>query len=268
MPRGIAFVAMVRRSMRRRGKGAWELRVHLGLDPDTRQRRYATRTVHGTRRAATAALADLVETTACARLRAGTVGELLERWMSAAAPGWSASTVRETRSVMRCHLLPHLGPVPVARADRRRHRRRLCAPAAPRWSRRPADEPRHRPPGPLWVLHRALSQAVRWGVDLAEPRRRGLATAGRTGRHPSRSVEQIRRLFEQAGWSAHASSRVHHRCARRRRAPARRARSSQPRRSTHDDALRPGTGISSTGTPPTSSPRSSPGLPGRRGCAA
>ncbi len=102
-------------SMRQRGRATWELRVYLGLDPDTGQRRYATRTVHGTRRAATAALAELVQTAAHSRLCGGTVGELLERWTSAAAPAWSASTVRETRSLMRCHLLPHLGHVPVAK---------------------------------------------------------------------------------------------------------------------------------------------------------
>jgi hypothetical protein len=77
-------------SMRQRGRGCWELRVYLGLDRDTGQRRYAMRTVHGTRRAATAALVELVEDAAYSRLCAGTVGELLERWMSAAAPGWSA----------------------------------------------------------------------------------------------------------------------------------------------------------------------------------
>ena len=53
--------------------------VYLGLDSDTRQRRYATRTVHGTRRAAAVTLAELVENAAYTRLRAGTVGELLER---------------------------------------------------------------------------------------------------------------------------------------------------------------------------------------------
>jgi hypothetical protein len=52
---------MMAGSMRQRGRGTWELRVYLGLDPDSRRRRYATRTVHGTRRAATAALAELVE---------------------------------------------------------------------------------------------------------------------------------------------------------------------------------------------------------------
>ena len=102
-------------STRQRGRGTWELRVYLGLDPDTRRRRYATRTVHGTRRAATAASAELVEDAECSRVRAGTVGELLERWMAAASPAWSqsASTVRETRSLMRCHLLPHLGHIHV-----------------------------------------------------------------------------------------------------------------------------------------------------------
>jgi hypothetical protein len=35
--------------------------------------------------------------------------------VTAAAPAWSASTVRETRSLMRCHLLPHLGHIPVTK---------------------------------------------------------------------------------------------------------------------------------------------------------
>jgi hypothetical protein len=57
----------------------------------------------------------LVENAECSRVRAGTVGELMERWMSAAAPSWSASTVRETRGLMRCHLVPHLGHIHVAK---------------------------------------------------------------------------------------------------------------------------------------------------------
>jgi hypothetical protein len=106
---------MMAGSIRQRGRGTSELRVYLGLDPDTGRRRYATRSVHGTRRAATAALADLVDDAECSRARAGSVGELLERWMAAASPAWSASTVRETRSLMRCHLLPHLGHIHVTK---------------------------------------------------------------------------------------------------------------------------------------------------------
>ena len=182
-------------SMRQRGRGTWELRVYLGLDPDTRQRRYATRTVHGTRRAATAALADLVETTAYSRLRAGTVGELLERWMTAAAPGWSASTVRETRSLMRCHLLPHLGHVPVAKltaADIDDVYAHLL--------RRGGRDDRPLSPATVHrvhvVLHRALTQAVRWEWIWLNPA--ALASPPRVEPAEIRppSVEQVRHLLD------------------------------------------------------------------------
>src|SRR5688500_13905238 len=56
-------------SVRQRGRGAWELRVYLGIDPDSGRQRYATRTVRGSRRAATAALGELVEEAGYARRR-------------------------------------------------------------------------------------------------------------------------------------------------------------------------------------------------------
>jgi hypothetical protein len=152
---------MMAGSIRQRGRGTWELRVYIGLDPDSGRRRYATRTVHGTRRAATAALAELVEDAECSRVRAGTVGELLERWMAAASPAWSASTVRETRSLMRCHLLPHLGHIHVTKltaADIDDVYAHLL--------RRGGRDDRPLSPGTVHrvhvVLHRALTQAVRW----------------------------------------------------------------------------------------------------------
>jgi hypothetical protein len=56
--------------MRQRGSGSWELRAYLGTDPETGKRRYATRTIRGTQRAAQRALAELVEDAA----RAPSVG--------------------------------------------------------------------------------------------------------------------------------------------------------------------------------------------------
>ena len=44
-----------------------------------------------------------------ARNHAGTVADLLQRWFTAASPNWAVSTVRETRSLIRCHLDPYLG---------------------------------------------------------------------------------------------------------------------------------------------------------------
>lgn len=43
------------------------------------------------------------------------MGELFERWFAAASSDWSASTIRETRSLLRCHLIPHLGHYPVTK---------------------------------------------------------------------------------------------------------------------------------------------------------
>jgi hypothetical protein len=45
-------------SIRQRCADSWELRVHLGVDPERGQERWASKTVHGTRRHATACLAE------------------------------------------------------------------------------------------------------------------------------------------------------------------------------------------------------------------
>jgi hypothetical protein len=82
-----------------RGGDSWELRVYLGRHPETGKERWATRTVHGSRRNAGHQLQALVEEAHAARIHAGTMAELFERWFAAAAPGWSASTIRETRSL-------------------------------------------------------------------------------------------------------------------------------------------------------------------------
>jgi integrase len=192
---GTSGVWMMAGSMCQRGRGTWELRVYLGLDRDNRRRRYATRTVDGTRRAATAALADLVGDASYSRLRAGTVGDLLERWMIVASPVWSASTVRETRSLMRCHLLPHLGHVPVAKltaADIDDVYAHLL--------RRGGRDDRSLSPATVHrvhvVLQRALSQAVRWEWIWLNPA--ALASPSRVEPADIRppSVAQVRRLLD------------------------------------------------------------------------
>jgi len=101
--------------MRQRGKEAWELRVYQGIDPDTRRQRWLTRTVHGTQRFARAQLEDLVAEAGRARIRAGTLADLLDQWIEAASPGWSASTVSHTRSIVECHLKPNVGYLDLAK---------------------------------------------------------------------------------------------------------------------------------------------------------
>jgi integrase len=147
--------------MRQRGEDAWELRVYQGIDPDTRRQRWLTKTVHGTERFARRQLEELLAEAGRARIRAGTLSDLLDQWLEAASPGWSASTVSNTRSIVECHLKPHLGHLDLAKLTTAdiddfyahllrsggRDDRPLAAGTVARVHA---------------VLHRALAQALRW----------------------------------------------------------------------------------------------------------
>jgi hypothetical protein len=113
------------------GQGVWQLRVYHGTDAATGRRRWATTTVHGNCRYAERQLAQFAAEAGYARLRTGSVGDLLDRWAATVSPGWAASTVRETRSIIECHLRPPR-PTVGGEADHRGHRRLLRTPA-PRW---------------------------------------------------------------------------------------------------------------------------------------
>jgi integrase len=155
-------------SLRQRGPDSWQLRVYLGTDAETGRERWASTTAHGSRRHATARLAEFVEAAGYAQLRAGTVEDLLERWFEAASPGWAASTVRQTRSIIDCHLVPHLGHLPVAKlttVDVDDFYSFLLR-AGHRGERPLATGTVHRV---HVVLHRALAQAVRWGWVWLNP---------------------------------------------------------------------------------------------------
>jgi integrase len=150
-------------SLRRRGANSWELRVYHGTDPATGRRRYATRTVRGSRTRAQRELADLaaLANVAPAVGARTTVVELLERWFAASAPNWAPTTVRNTRSIIDRYLVPGLGSTRVRdlttvaidefyvrlRTDGRLDGQSLSVGSVRRVHA---------------VLHRALAQAMRW----------------------------------------------------------------------------------------------------------
>ena len=147
--------------MRLRGGDSWQLRVYLGIDPGTSRPRWLSKTVHGTERFSRQQLEDLVAEADRARIRTGTLTELLDRWLEAASPGWSASTVSHTRSIVDCYLRPHLGHLDLAKlttADIDDLYAYLL--------RAGGRDDRPLAPGTVArvhaVLHRALAQAVRW----------------------------------------------------------------------------------------------------------
>lgn len=159
---------MGRGSMRRRGRESWELRAYQGIDPETGRERWLTKTVHGTSRFARGQLDDLVVEASRARLRAGTLADLLDRWFEAASPGWAPTTVSHTRSIIDCHLKPHIGHLDLDKlttVDIDDFYGYLLR----------AGSLRHRPlaPGTVTrihgVLHRALAQAVRWEWVWSNP---------------------------------------------------------------------------------------------------
>jgi integrase len=147
--------------MRQRGKDSWELRVYWGIDRATGRQRWITKTVHGTQRFARGQLEDLIAEAGRARVRAGTLADLLDLWFEVASPGWAATTVSHTRSIIDCHLKPDLGHLDVVKLttedidDFYGHLRRLGG-----------RDGRSLAPGTVarvhGVLHRALAQAVRW----------------------------------------------------------------------------------------------------------
>lgn len=183
--------------MRLRGRASWQLRVYLGTDPGTGRPRWLSKTVHGTERFARRQLEDLVVEAGRARIRAGTVGELLDQWLDAASPGWSASTVSHTRSIVECHLKPHLGHLDLAKlttADVDDFYAHLLR-AGGRNDRPLAPGTVARVHG---VLHRALAQAMRWDWIWLNPASN--ATPPRVSpaevRPPSR--EQVAKLLDWA----------------------------------------------------------------------
>lgn len=158
---GVLSALMAHGSMRQRGKDSWELRVYQGIDSTTRRQRWLTRTVHGSKRFARRQLEDLAAEAGRGRIRDGTLSDLFEQWFEAASPGWAAPTVAHTRSIIDCHLKPHLGHLYVAKLKTEdiddfygyllRAGGRNGGPLAPSTITRIHG-----------VLHRALAQAVRW----------------------------------------------------------------------------------------------------------
>jgi integrase len=165
-------------SMRQRGKDSWNLRAFVGWDPVTKQRSYLERTVRGSRREASTALAALVleaERLTPGAPRQSTVAALCEEWLTHATSSLSPRTVVSTRGYLDHAILPALGHVQASRltaADLDRFYRRLLKVGGPKGPYAPATVRRVH-----GIIRRALGQGVRWGwishnpaIDASPPR--------------------------------------------------------------------------------------------------
>jgi integrase len=103
--------------IRRQGKHSWEVSVRAGRDPASGRYTRIFRTVRGTRKDAERALARLLHEAATGGLvdpGRVTVGEWLDRWLhDLARPSVAAKTWERYEEVVRIHLKPHLGKIPL-----------------------------------------------------------------------------------------------------------------------------------------------------------
>jgi integrase len=108
-----------RGSVRAKGEGRWELRVHAGRDPVTGRTRYVSRSVRGTKREAEAALAALVvEVAKGVGGHSGTdakIADLVEQWLDLRRESLSITTYEGYAGKARHRLIPGLGHIAVRR---------------------------------------------------------------------------------------------------------------------------------------------------------
>jgi integrase len=188
----------VRGHLRERGQGAWELRAYAGRDALTGRKRYSTRTVRvkGRREAEKALAAFVTELETSGMASGGTFGELVERWIATAVPGWSPAnevTVRNTAAYYLGPLLPlKLSRLRTADLDAfyaalRTRGGRGGRPLAVSTVRRVHS-----------VVRAALEQGVRWGWLRENPAARASPGPGQpTEVHPP-APEAVLALLQRA----------------------------------------------------------------------
>src|ERR1035437_2675702 len=100
-------------TMWERSPGHWVLRAFIGKDPVNGKPRQATRSFHGTEKAAGKVLSTLVAEVEAGRFNrsSATVGQLLDKWLEATAVSQRPRTVYENRRKIEGRLRPALGDV-------------------------------------------------------------------------------------------------------------------------------------------------------------
>ncbi|HTT91537.1 MAG TPA: tyrosine-type recombinase/integrase [Acidimicrobiales bacterium] len=182
----------MRGSVRRRGN-IWQVRVSLGRDPETGRYEYASRYVHGTKRDAQRACAELItEVDRGGHREEGrhTVNELLDRWMAhIEAQGRAESTLARYRSCINANIKPRLGAKAINKlgpADLDRYYAQLGRTGLTPLSVRKSHA----------ILSAAFNQALRWGWLDTNPVLRSSPPTHRVREIHPPTREELRRLLE------------------------------------------------------------------------
>lgn len=157
----------------KRYKGSYTIVLNLGVDPATGKRKQQWDSVKGTKKDAEKRLAELLhqlDTGTFMKPGKTTMSEYLERWLKEYAwPNLAPRTVEGYEHIIRRHLIPALGNIPLTQL-KPEHLQRYCSeklvagrcdgkgPLSPRTVRH------HHV-----ALHNALQSAVKWGLLLRNP---------------------------------------------------------------------------------------------------
>ena len=159
-------------SLCKRSENSWQLRIHLGLDPITRRKRYLERTFRGTRREAERELARLVAENdgfVPRRDHESTVAKLLEKWLEFASPSLSPRTAMVEGGYVKSVIAPMIGHLQISKVtslDLDRFYRHLVDVGGPKGPYSPASIVRVH-----GIMRRAFAQGVRWGWIRQNPAR-------------------------------------------------------------------------------------------------
>jgi integrase len=183
-----------------RGPKTWRLSVFVGRDPRTGRKRYAQRTVHGTKKEAEKALARLVTEVDEGRhsaSAAGTFGHLLDRWLETKAQSVAPATIGNYRWVADKYIRPGLGQTRLASlkaVDIDSFYVRLAA--------QPGERGKKLSPRTIRICHivirQALDQARKWGLITRNPATDASPPRSRHHEVHPPSVEQVLTLLAAA----------------------------------------------------------------------
>lgn len=176
-----------------RRPGVWLVRVDGEVDPVTGRRRQPSRVVHGTRKDADLALAQLMVDVGKGVLptTSATVGLLLERWFEHAESRLSPTTLRGYRRLARQRIIPRFGAMKLAdvtTADLDRFYDGLSiAGLSPQTVRNIHS-----------VIRRAYAHALRWGWATVNPATNTQPPSVPHNRRESLSAGEVQRAITAA----------------------------------------------------------------------
>jgi len=192
--------------IRRRGERSWELKFDIGVDALTGKRLTKYHSFKGTKREAKAELVRLMETARQGTYvdpSKATLSDFLDRWeRDWAEMNVSPKTAERYAELLRVHIRPHLGALPVQKLQAV-HLAELYATLLREGQAgsKQALSPRtighvHR------VMHKVLKVAVEWAVT-----HRNVASVARPPKVPNAEIEILSRTKPKRFYSSFVASR-------------------------------------------------------------